>query len=99
MATTKAGYGIVGVLCVLLGFGGNVALTAEQASHVYLCPTTQNIGIFEKLSSTGKVGYYTNDLGKQASSSCSVSWVKLNYQLPARKLKYSCGVEVCTKLS
>lgn len=84
MATTteKTMGGIVGLVLLLAGFGGSQLLTPEQLDRAYVCPLTEELGFFDKLSGSGKTGYYTVD-GLEESESCRsgydfASWVKLS---------------------
>lgn len=51
-------YGVVGIVALLMGFGGSVVLTKDQLDHGYVCTTTESVGFFNNLSSTMKTGYF-----------------------------------------
>ena len=54
----KVKYGIVGLLCILAGFGGNIYLTQEQLDNAFYCSATEEVGIFYGgVSSTGLTAY------------------------------------------
>ena len=55
--TTKIG--IVGLLSILLTTGAFLTFTPEELQGTYYCPLTDEIGVFERLSRSGKTGYYT----------------------------------------
>ena len=81
MATTneKIVYGVIGLVLLLAGgFGGSLLLSPDEFANAYVCSSTEKVGIFERLSSTAKTGYYTNELGEAKSSPCrDGTWIKL----------------------
>lgn len=88
-------YGLVGILSVLLGAG---AIQFLPADHTYYCEGNNKIAIFEKVSSTGKTGYWYEN-GTTKSLYCLTKW-KLyskvqNVNMP---VKYLCNTENCTKI-
>ena len=88
----KKEYGIIGVLSLLLVFGGTMYLTQSQLPNTYVCSVNHNIGVFYKLSSTHKTGYYLNENNITKRKVCSKGiWIsiseyaKLN-NIPVEKL-------------
>lgn len=76
-AKTVSMYGIIGVLIMASG-GTLFYLSQEQLNNTYICPLTNVTGIFEKLSSSNKTGYWTiNGTTKQATCTNS-AWIKLD---------------------
>ena len=70
--------GIIGVIALLLGFGGSVVLDKDQIDDAYVCSTNERLGIFDRLSSTSKTGYYLNELGEEKRNVCYKGvWVPL----------------------
>jgi len=83
--------GIIGLLLVLAGFGGNIVLYPDEFTNAYVCPITENVGIFHRISSTGKTGYYNDTFGVEKSIACRsgntyASWVSLDSYLTERGL-------------
>ena len=42
--------GIIGMIALLLGFGGSLVFTADQISNAYVCTVNENIGFFDSFS-------------------------------------------------
>lgn len=77
MADNKIIYGLIGLITLLAGFGGSQLLSQDQIDHAYVCTTNQNLAFFDRLSSTSKTGYYTEN-GTLKSIICTNGiWVKL----------------------
>jgi hypothetical protein len=54
----KIKYGIVGLLSLLVAFGGYITLTQEELDNSYYCPSSEKFGIFYGgISSTGLTAY------------------------------------------
>lgn len=72
-------YGIVGVLSlVIAAFGGSMYLTENQLSSAYVCSVNENIGFFDRLSSTSKTGYYTDENNDSKRKVCTNGkWIPL----------------------
>lgn len=69
--------GIIGIVSLLLGFGGSLLLNPDQLAKAYVCTSNEKIGVFDRLSSTSKTGYYL-DNGVEKSSVCTSGlWLKL----------------------
>jgi hypothetical protein len=66
--TSTIVYGIIGLLIV--GGLGAYILTPDQLDKASTCTTTNITGIFERLSSTNKTGYWTVN-GTQKSTVCT----------------------------
>lgn len=63
----------VGVICfltMLAGFGGNMYLSKDKIDNTYICELTEEIGIFDRISSSKKTGYYINELGDEKGVRC-----------------------------
>lgn len=88
MDNTKAG-GIIGALSVLVAaLGGTIFLTPDQLDHAYVCNVSKSVGVFDRLSSTMKTGYY-NDTGVEKSKVCTGgTWQ------PLRKYAADNGIEI-----
>ena len=71
METTQKQWGAIGILSVIvLAMGGNIYLTPDQLDHAYICTTNQNIVIANRLSSTSKTAYWTEN-GSEKSKICT----------------------------
>lgn len=66
----KVKTGIVAILLMLAGFGGSQVLTPDQLDNAYICPLNDNIGVFHRLSSSGKTGYYYDVDNNEIRASC-----------------------------
>ncbi|MFA6462390.1 MAG: hypothetical protein WCV90_09080 [Candidatus Woesearchaeota archaeon] len=75
----KITYGLIGFLTVVMAaFGGTVYLSPDQLDHAYVCSVTESVAFFDKLSSTFKTGYYTDDQGAVKSIVCkNGTWISL----------------------
>lgn len=75
----KITYGILGILSVVIAaFGGSIYLTPDQLDHAYVCSINENVGFFDRLSTTGKTGYYLNENNESKQSICTNGqWIKL----------------------
>jgi hypothetical protein len=70
-------YGI-GILSMILLFSGTYYISGVDFEKTYYCNTSNSVGIFDRLSSTQKTGYYTEN-GIDKSKTCTNSkWVKLS---------------------
>jgi len=69
--------GIIGVLALLMGFGGSLLLTLDQIENAYICTANEKIGFFDSFSSTMKTGYWSDDSGDHSSVCRGGYWVKL----------------------
>ena len=54
----KIAGGIIGILAILAGFGGFTYLSADDLSNAYYCELTNQVGIFDRLSTSMKTGYF-----------------------------------------
>jgi len=78
MVDQKIIYGVIGLVALLVGFGGTQLLTQDQLDKTYVCTTNEKFGLFERLSSTSKTGYYTDEAGVLRSSACTNGfWIPL----------------------
>lgn len=77
----KINYGIIGILALLAGFGGSTLINQDSFENTYVCTSNENLGVFERLSSTQKTGYYidpfnaSNELSKVCRNGF---WISLN---------------------
>jgi len=69
--------GVIGIVTLLSIFGGTLVLTEDQLKNMYYCDTNNNIGMFDKLSSTGKTGYWTVDNVQKSSVCTNSKWIPL----------------------
>ena len=74
--------GVIGLIALIAGFGGSEVLTVDQISNAYVCELTEDIGIFDHLSTSGKTAYYINNDGLEESVRCQVGrtyglWIPL----------------------
>jgi hypothetical protein len=88
---SKITYGIIGTLSLLLTSGAIYELQQDKA---YFCKATNEVGVFEKLSSTGKTGYWTEN-NTLKSKQCSTIWDKLVNNLPSPSKQYLCSFDGC----
>ena len=73
--------GIIGVISMLVGAGGTMLFSGEDLNNVYVCPLTDQVGVFERLSGSAKTGYYTIN-GSEQSAACRIgrtyaAWIQL----------------------
>lgn len=51
-------YGIIGLFALLVGVGGTVLFLQQgELSKAYVCSTTGEVGIYERLSGTNRTAY------------------------------------------
>jgi len=63
--------GVLGIITlVLAGFGGTQYLEVQELDRAYVCPLTKEIGFFDRLSSSGKTGYYYDTNGTEIGVKC-----------------------------
>lgn len=104
MVDNKKTYGIIAILSMLLGFGGNMIISDD---NTYVCTTNENIGVFERLSSTQKTGYWTENGTEQSSVCRNGYWItikeyaknqgiNLNEQT-TNTIEYECGFNECVR--
>lgn len=53
--------GVIAVIALILGFGGNMAITPEEIDETYYCALTEQVGIFDRMSTSMKTGYYMEE--------------------------------------
>ena len=74
MDTIKIWAGIIGVIGLLLGFGGSQLISIDIVDNSYVCSSNDKLGIFDRLS--GARGYYTNEVGEEKYNTCiNGNWV------------------------
>ena len=74
----KTRWGIIGLIAVLSVFGGAITLTDNELDHAWYCDNHGRIGIFERMSSTNKSGYWHNEEGVEKRATCTKSkWIPL----------------------
>jgi len=87
--------GIIGILAVLLAVSATGNLTQWQQEHAYICSPTSEVGVFDRLSSTGLTGYWTVN-GTEMSKRCTVAWQKLKFNLePPSTKEWLCSANGC----
>jgi hypothetical protein len=78
----KQKIGLIGLVTILLAFGGTVLLTPLEFESAYICAPTNQLAIFSRLSSTGKTGYYMDGNIEKSllckSGTTSLAWTKLS---------------------
>ena len=89
---TKDKIGLLGLITILTIYGGTTTLNLSEADKTYYCSLTNQIGIFQRLSSTAKTGYYLLD-GIEYSVSCRsgsayAPWVSLREYLSEQGLNF-----------
>jgi hypothetical protein len=92
-------YGSIGMLSLLLVFGGTLYLSQSQLDNAYVCSTTQQVYVFDHLSSTMKTGYWIeNGLSKSVTCRNGI-FTKVNFikEEPIGK-KYICNQINCTEV-
>jgi len=74
----KITYGILGVLTMFVAtLGGTIYLSPDELENAYICTANEEIGFFERFSSTMKTGYWAEN-GEEQSKVCRNGfWVKL----------------------
>lgn len=77
MANENLTRGIIGLVAILAGFGGSMYLTHDQLNHAYVCSTNQEVGIFDRLSSTMKTGYWMENNIEKSKVCKNGNWIKL----------------------
>jgi len=82
MRTTPLKYGSIGVLALLLG-GFLGTIMPDEFDKLYICPLTQQIAMFERLSRSGKTGYWVDENGTTRMIQCRIGrnyepWQKLS---------------------
>ena len=105
-------YGIIGTIALLLGFSGSLLLSQDQIDKAYVCTTNENLAFFDRLSSTGKTGYYTNESGSLKSNICTNGqWVKLvdyansrgidpeSFLIKETPIQYRCNQKECVRIN
>lgn len=88
----NAKIGLLGLVTVLAIYGGGLTLTSNEAENTYYCSLTNEIAVFQRLSSTMKTGYYTLD-GVEKSVSCRsgtsyAPWITLRVYAEQSDLNY-----------
>jgi len=70
--------GLVGLVFLLGALGGGVYLSEDDFDNAYYCSTTNEFGVFDRLSSTGRTAYWTDEEGRNRRKLCGVTWIKLS---------------------
>jgi hypothetical protein len=74
-------YGIIGVIAILAGFGGSQLIDEDSLDHTYVCNITEQVGVFSRMSSTMKTGYYpdpANPALEKSKVCTNGKWIKLS---------------------
>lgn len=74
----KITYGIIGIIVVASIASGIYYFNQDEFKNAYVCTTNNVTGIFERLSSTNKTGYWTNESGSFSVVCRNGYWVPLN---------------------
>lgn len=76
--TQIATYGIVGSLVLILGGYLGTTLTDSDIDKMYICASTQEVGVFDYLSFTGRLAYFFDDKNNRHTAYCTGGkWQKL----------------------
>ena len=74
----KITYGMIGILSVLVaGMGGTIYLASDQLENAYICSTSNIIVIADRLSSSGKTAYWTEDNLQKSKVCTNGIWLNL----------------------
>jgi hypothetical protein len=73
----KIKYGI-GIISILLLLSGTYYISRTDFEKSYYCSTSNTVGIFDRLSSTQKTGYYTENNIEKSKTCTNSKWIKLN---------------------
>ena len=71
----------IGILSLLAGLGGGIQLSEDDFDNVYICPLTNDVRLFQKISENEQIGFYMED-EEEKSLECRKgniydSWVPL----------------------
>ena len=82
MSDTKIGYGLVGVLALILA-GSLGQFIPSEVEKMYICPLNEQVAVFDRLSSSGKTGYWTDENGTVHRLACRIGrqyapWIRLD---------------------
>jgi len=78
MMENKIKYGIVGLISLLVAFGGYITLTQEELDNAYYCPSTGEWGVFYGgISGTGLTAYPYSENRTDYERCINSKWVKL----------------------
>jgi hypothetical protein len=105
----KIAGGLIGVLTLLLAFGGTIYLTQEQQNMAYSCSTTNQVYLCESLSSTNKTCYWTVNATKKSATCTNGFFTKIYFgptELPPpviispepSGIQYYCNQYNCTRI-
>ncbi len=76
---TKIWSGLIGLIGLLIGFGGSTYLSADTIDNTYVCNINEKLGVFDRLTSSHKSGYYIDELGDERRKVCTNGqWIPLN---------------------
>ena len=78
--------GLIGVVLLLSALGGSLTLTSDEYDNAYYCSTSNEFGVFERLSGTGRTAYWTDDGGYNRRKLCGVAWITLDNYIKSEGL-------------
>ena len=71
--------GVIGLISLLLVFGGNMVLTQNELNNAYYCPSTNEFGIFYGgISKTGLTAYPYEENRTDYVRCINSQWIKLD---------------------
>ena len=98
--------GIIGLITLLVGFGGAIILNPTEQNNAYYCEKTNTVGVFYGgISSTGVTAYpYSQNRTKYVR--CDSGWVKMDIKSfdnqpssNGESIQYRCNHINCTKIN
>ena len=104
----KIAGGLIGILTLLLAFGGTIYLTQEQQAKAYVCSTNDKVYLCDSLSSTNKTCYWMDNSTKKSVTCTNGIFTKLVFnqtvEIPvvpvysSEVIKYRCNEFNCTRI-
>ena len=77
--------GIIGIVLLLVGYGGSEFLTVDIVENTFVCNANDNLGVFpgspehpKSLSGTAGTGYWVDEGGNNRRSRCSGGWQQID---------------------
>jgi len=87
---TKIQYGAIGLLALIVAaLGGTIYLTPDQLDNAYICSMNQNVVIAERLSSTFKTAYWTENNVTQSQTCRNGLWINLKQYAEENNIEIS----------
>jgi hypothetical protein len=69
--------GVIGIITLLMGFGGGIILTPSEQSNAYFCEKTNTVGVFYGGISSTNLTAYPYKENRTKSVKCDAGWTKL----------------------